>query len=168
MRHVLCAVLLCSFAAPAVADVDPAIVDAVKKVKPADYPSANAVTVINSQEVVYQADGQFTNTMHVARLVLTSEGKKEASTTSLYYTKDAEKMEVLSAQVVKKDGTVVQVTAKDIQDTEQSGEMNIYDPQGRALKVTVANLAVGDAVDITQASPAQWPFGMTVSAPMKK
>ena len=147
MRHVLCAVLLCSLASTASADVDPAILDAVKKVKPSDYPSANAVTIINSQSVVYQPDGQFTNTMHVARLVLTNEGKKEASTTSLYYTKDAEKMEVISAQVIKKDGTVVPL--KDFQDTEQSGEMNIYDPQGRALKVTVSNLAVGDAVDIT-------------------
>jgi hypothetical protein len=149
MRPVLCAVLLCSFVVPASADVDPAIHDAVKKVKPSDYPSANAVTIINSQDVVYQADGQFTNTMHVARLVLTNEGKKQASTTSLYYTKDAEKMEVLEAQVVKKDGSVLQVPAKDIQDTEQSGEMNIYDPQGRAVKVTVGSLAVGDAVDIT-------------------
>ena len=49
MRHVLCAVLLCSFVAPAVADVDPAVLDAVKKVKPSDYPSANAVTIISSQ-----------------------------------------------------------------------------------------------------------------------
>ena len=81
MRHVLCAVLLCSFVATASADVDPVILDAVKKVKPSDYPSANAVTVINSQAVVFQPDGQFTNTMHVARLVLTNEGKKQASTT---------------------------------------------------------------------------------------
>lgn len=157
MRHVLCAVLLCSFVAPASADVDPAVLDAVKKVKPADYPSANAVTIISSQQVVYQADGQFTNTMRSARLVLTNEGKKQASSTSLYYTKDAEKMEVLSAQVIKKDGKVVPVPAKDIQDTEQSGEMNIYDPQGRALKVTFANLAVGDAVDITYKLTRQLP-----------
>jgi len=154
MRHVrfrgaMCAVLLAAFATPAFADVEPSILDAIKKVKPADYPSANAVTIISSQQVVYQADGQFTNTMHQARLILTNQGKKEASSTSLYYTKDAEKMEVLSAQVIKKDGTVVTVAQKDIQDTEQSGEMNIYDAQGRALKVTFPNLAVGDVVDVT-------------------
>lgn len=149
MRPVLCAVLLCSLAAPAIADVDPTILDAIKKVKPTDYPSANAVTVINSQSVVYQADGQFSNTQHLARLVLTNEGKKEASSTSLYYTKDAEKMEVLSAQVVKKDGKVVPVDKKDIQDTEQLGEMNIYDPEGRAVRVTFGNIAVGDVVDVT-------------------
>src|SRR4029079_1081724 len=99
-------------------------------------------TIISSQDVVYQADGQFTNTMHVAQLVLTTDGKKQAATTSQYYTKDAEKMEVISAQVIKKDGTVVAVPKKDIQDTEQSGEANIYDPQGRAGYVTFANLAV--------------------------
>ena len=149
MRYVLCAVVVAAFAAPVFADVDPAIVDAVKKVKPSDYPSANAVTIISSQQVVYQPDGQFTNTMHAAQLVLTNEGTKQAASRSLYYTKDAEKMEVLSAQVIKHDGTVVKVPAKDIEDTEQSGEMNIYDPQGRAVKVTFANLAVGDAVDVT-------------------
>ena len=87
---------------------------------------------------MYQPDGQFTNTLHSAQLVLTNDGKTEAASRSLYYTKDAEKMEVLSAQVIKKDGTVVPVDKKDIQDTEQSGEVNIYDPQGRAVKVTFA------------------------------
>lgn len=149
MRHVLCAVVLAAFVTPAYAEVDPSILEAMKKVKPSDYPSANAVTIINSQQVVYQADGQFTNTMHSAQLVLTNEGKKQASSTSLYYTKDAEKLEVVSAQVIKKDGTVVPVDPKAIEDTEQSGEMNIYDPQGRAKKVTFPNLAVGDVADIT-------------------
>ena len=58
-------------------------------------------------------------------------------------------MEVLQAQVIKKDGKVVPVDKTSIQDVEQSGEANIYDPNGRALKVTFPNIAVGDVVDIT-------------------
>lgn len=131
------------------ADVDPVILDALKKVKPADYPSANGVTVISSQDVVYQKDGQFTNTMRVARLVLTNAGTKEFASSSHYYTKDAEKIEVLTAQVIKPDGAVVAVDKADIQDVEQSGEMNIYDPQGRAVKLTFKNLAVGDVVELS-------------------
>jgi transglutaminase-like putative cysteine protease len=138
-----------AIAVPASADVDPQITEAIHKVKPADYPSANTLSVISDQSVVYQPDGQFTNTAHIARLVLTTTGKSEVASQSLYYTKDAEKMEVLSAQVVKKDGTVIQVPKSDIQDVEQSGEMNIYDPQGRATKVTFAGIGVGDVVDIT-------------------
>ena len=149
MRRVLFAAVLLAIAVPVYADVDPQITDAIKKVKPSDYPSANSVIVIDDQSVVYQPDGQFTNTMHEARLVLTTTGKTESSTQSLYYTKDAEKMEVLSAQVIKKDGTVSPVDKKDIQDVEQSGEANIYDPQGRAVKVTFSNVAVGDVVDMT-------------------
>ena len=141
--------ILISIAAPAYADVDPQISDAIKKVKPKDFPSANVVTVINDQAVVYQADGQFTNTQHLARLVLTNAGKAEAASTSLYYTRDAEKMDVLLAQVVKPDGKVIAVDKKDIQDVEQSGEANIYDPQGRAVKVTLSGLAVGDVVDLS-------------------
>ncbi len=141
--------ILISVAAPVYADVDPQISDAIKKVKPKDFPSANVVKVINDQAVVFQADGQFTNTQHLARLVLTNAGKAEVASSSLYYTKDAEKMEVIAAQVVKPDGKVIAVDKKDIQDVEQSGEMNIYDPQGRSVKVTFSGVAVGDVVDVT-------------------
>ena len=152
MRQMLCAAIAVAIAAPAVvayAEVDPQILDAIKKVKPSDYPSANTVTVMNDQQIVYQQDGQFTATIHSARMVLTQAGKAEAASNSLYYAKDAEKMEVLSAQVVKADGKVIPVDKKDIQDVEQSGEMNIYDPNGRAIKVTFPNLAVGDVVDVS-------------------
>jgi len=121
----------------------------LKKVKAKDYPSANTVTVLNDQAVVYQLDGQFSNTQHVARLVLTPTGKTDAASSSLYYAKDAEKMEVLGAQVIKADGKVIPVDQKSIQDVEQSGEANIYDPNGRAMKVTFPNLQVGDVVDMT-------------------
>jgi hypothetical protein len=151
-----------AIAPPALADVDPRITDAIAKVKPADYPSANVVTVLNEQNVVYQADGQFSNTTHEAELVLTTAGKSEAASTSLPYAKDAEKLEVLLAQVVKKDGKVVPVDKKDIQDTEQSGAMNIYDPNGRAVKVTFGNLAVGDVAEVsyrlTRATPTRVGF----------
>jgi hypothetical protein len=149
MRRVLFTALLVAIAVPAYADVDPQITDALKKVKAKDYPSANSVTVLNDQSVVYQPDGQFTNTWHQAKIVLTAEGKAEAQTIQLYYTKDAEKVELVQAQVIKADGTVIPVDKKDFQDVEQGGEMNIYYPQGRAMKATINGLAVGDAVDYT-------------------
>jgi transglutaminase-like putative cysteine protease len=150
MKHLLCALAVVAVSSiPARADVDPATTEAIKKVKASDYPSANVVTIVASQDVVYQTDGQYTNTTRSAQLVLTSAGKAEVATSTHYYTKDAEKVEVVSAHVIKKDGTVVPISTADIQDVEQSGEANIYDPQGRALKITVANVAVGDTVDIT-------------------
>jgi hypothetical protein len=150
MRCVLVCLAVVAVAAPAFADdVDPQIRDAIAKVKPSDYPSANVVTVISDQQVVYDTDGKFTNTNHMARLVLTPAGKAEVATIPLAYARDAEKMEVLQARVVKKDGKVVPVAKSDIQDTEQSGDMNIYDPNGRAVKVTFSGVAVGDVVDVT-------------------
>jgi hypothetical protein len=149
MKSWLVATALCAIGGTALADVDPQILDALKKVKAKDYPSANTVTVLNDQAVVYQLDGQFTNTQHVARLVLTPTGKTEAASSSLYYAKDAEKMAVIAAQVIKPDGKVIPVDQKSIQDVEQSGEANIYDPNGRAMKVTFPNLQVGDVVDMT-------------------
>jgi transglutaminase-like putative cysteine protease len=152
MRGLLSAVVLCALAGSttmASNEVDPAIGDAIRKIKPADYPSAHTVAVIESQDVVYQTDGQYTNTMRSAHLVLTTEGRAELATITRYYTKDAEKMQILAARVIKPDGTAVPFDPKDVKDVEQSGEMNIYDPQGRALKLTFKNLAVGDVVDVT-------------------
>jgi transglutaminase-like putative cysteine protease len=157
MRRVLGVVVVPAFVValaassevPAAAAVDPAVVAAMKKVKASDYPSANTVAIVDSQAVVFQPDGQFTNTMRSVTMALTPEGKAEASSATIYYTRDAEKVEVLTAQVVKADGSAVPVPAKDIQDTEQSGEMNIYDPVGRAVKITFAGLAVGDAVEVS-------------------
>ena len=133
----------------AAAAVDPRILDAIESVKAADYPGANSAVVIDSQSIVFQSDGQFSATVREARLVLTSEGMAEAASASLSYAKDSETMEVLSAQVIKRSGSVINVDPKDIQDVEQSGEANIYDPEGRAVKVTFPNLAVGDVGDLT-------------------
>jgi hypothetical protein len=127
---------------------DPKIVEAIKQIKPADYPSANKVALLDSQHVVFQKDGTFQNTIHSIDLVLTPDGREAAASHTLYYTKDAEVYEIKTARVIKKDGTTIDVPAKDILDTEQGGEMNIYDPQGRAKKITIQGLAVGDAVEI--------------------
>jgi transglutaminase-like putative cysteine protease len=149
MRNVLPVVLgLLASSAALAAPPDPAIVEQIKKIKPADYPSANTVSLLDRQDVVYQKDGTFTNTRHAIDLVLTADGRQSAASQTFYYTKDAEAYEITIARVIKHDGTVVEVPAKDILDTEQSGEANIYDPEGRAKKITVQGLAVGDAVEI--------------------
>src|SRR5262245_33525846 len=126
-----------------------ALLATLPKVNPSDYPSANTILIQNDQAVVYQADGQFTNTLHEIKMVLTPTGKSEAATMAIDYTKDAEKVEVVSAQVIKADGSVIKVPASAMKDTEQTGDMNIYDPQGRALRITFEGLAVGDATDVT-------------------
>jgi hypothetical protein len=149
----LCLALALALMIPAgavrAADVDPAILKAIKTIKPSDYPSANSVLLASEQSVVYQVDGQFTNTGHLVRLVLTPEGKSEAAAMPLNYTRDAEKMEVLTARVIKASGEIVPVGPSGIKDTEQSGEANIYDPMGRSLQVTFEGVSVGDAVEIS-------------------
>src|SRR5215470_7992495 len=149
MRILPVTVVVIGASGSAVAGVDPDVLAAMKKVKPSDYPSANTLAIRNDQAVVYQANGQYTNTIHSVQLVLTQAGKASAASISWPYAKDGEKLEVLTAQVIKPDGKTIAVAKKDIQDTEQGGEMNIYDPNGRAVKVTFSGLAVGDAVEAT-------------------
>lgn len=149
MRNMLGVFVLVGWTTAAwAAPPDPAIVEQIKTIKATDYPSANTVSLLARQDVVFQKDGTFKNTMHQIELVLTADGREQSASHTLYYTKDAESYDIKIARVIKKDGTVVEVPAKDILDTEQSGEANIYDPQGRAKKITIQGLAVGDAVEI--------------------
>jgi transglutaminase-like putative cysteine protease len=148
MRKLITLAVVCGSSTAWAAPPDPAIVDSIKTIKPADYPSANTVTLLDRTDVVFQKDGTFNSTVHSIDLVLTADGRTSAASHTLYYTKDAEAYEIKTARVIKRDGTIVDVPAKDILDTEQGGEMNIYDPQGRAKKITFQNLAVGDAVEV--------------------
>jgi hypothetical protein len=149
MRRLLFLATTLAATSTARADVDPRITDAIAKLKPSDYPSANVVAVVADESIVYQPDGQFVDTQHDARLALTTEGKSEIASVSVPYTKDSGRVDVLVARVIKKDGRIVDVDKKDIQDTEQSGEENMYDPNGRAVKITLSNVAVGDVVETT-------------------
>ena len=137
-------VALLTIATPAFADD----VAAIQKVKPSDYPSANVVLLYSDQDVVYEKDGSFANTEHYLQVALTPAGKTYSGSTELYYTKDAEAIDVEIARVIKKDGRIVDVPRASFQDTEQSGEANIYDPNGRALKITFPGVDVGDAVEM--------------------
>jgi transglutaminase-like putative cysteine protease len=141
--------LLPAVASAATSDVDPAVLAQMHKVKPADYPSANVVDLVADQAVVYQPDGQFSNTEHWISMVVTQAGKDEFAASTLDYAKDAETLDILVARVIKPDGTVIPVPDSAIKDTEQTGDANIYDPNGRAKKITFGGLAVGDAVELT-------------------
>lgn len=140
------AALLCA-AVPARASSS--LVDKLKEVKASEFPSANTVLVVDDQSVVYQASGKFAITVHEVRKLLTPAGVHAADSTSLDYEKGAETLDVVSARVIKHGGKIIPVPSSDIQNTEQSGAMNIYDPNGRAVKITYPDLAVGDAVDLT-------------------
>ncbi len=139
--------------------VDPQTLAALKGVKPSDYPTASSIAVFERQAVVYQTDGQYSNTAHSLRIVVTNAAKDDESTASIAYSKGDEKLDILTAQVIKPDGTVTPVPPGAIQDTETSGDENIYDPNGRSVKITFANLAVGDAIDLeyrlTRLSPTR-------------
>src|SRR5262249_59872438 len=67
---------------------DSSLVAAIRRLKPADYPSANSVLVLEQQSVVYQADGQFANTMRTVRLVLPPARKQAAAAAPLAYAQD--------------------------------------------------------------------------------
>ena len=131
------------------AAVEPALLKAIQSAKASDYPSANSVLVRDEQSIVYQTSGQYTATFRWVQVVLTPEGKSAVASMPINYTKDAEKAEVVSARVIKASGEVVPVGPSGIKDTEQSGEMNIYDPMGRSLQVTFEGVSVGDATDVT-------------------
>ncbi len=144
----LLAAVVVATATPALAEVDPAVMEALKSLKASDYPNANAVVLLESQSVVYQADGTQTTDVHEVSAALTPTGKDHIGSTAINFARDAEKVDIRLARVIKPDGTVLPVSEENITETELSGHANIYDPNGRSMKVVFAGVDVGDAVEV--------------------
>ena len=146
MRLAAAALTLLSIAGTARADVDPQITDALKKVKAKDYPGANAVTIISDQSVVYQPDGQFTNTNHIARIALTTTGK--AAMQTLDFPADVVGNNMFYASV-RTQGTQASqgmsniVTVKAVDDTPQCTLVKMVAP------TNTQNLVMGTATALT-------------------
>jgi transglutaminase-like putative cysteine protease len=166
MKRALVLVLLAGVTAPAAAHADavsPDVLAAIKSVKASDYPSANSVTVLDSQYTAYQADGRYQTTTDGVRLVLTNDGRDDVAHASVAYVTDYDHLENLSARVIKADGTVVPIPDSAIQDEAGSAEtsaINIYGPNNRTKEIDFPDLDVGDATEVT--------YTDVVDAPMRE
>ncbi len=111
----------------------------------------NADTLIIDEQVVttVEKDGSFVSKQYLLMKVLTERGKKELSSQRFPYHKRYNKVKLIMARVIHKDGTWEEVDENRIKDQTmaETQQMNIYEENFRELRVEFPSLSIGDAVE---------------------
>ena len=113
------------------------------------YPDANAVVIKDNRQVKFEEDGTYVDRTSRLVKILTEQGKRSNAEAGFDYTLQYDTLKIVSAQVIKPDGSVIEVTDDMIDDVTHPAlaAMNIYDAKVRVLKITFKGLEVGDAVE---------------------
>ena len=113
------------------------------------YPDSDDVLLDDYIQVEYQPDGTSTNWDDTAIKVLTEKGKRNNRTLSLNYDVAYGTSTFTRVQVIKPDGSVVEVDiaaqSKEMVDPSQMSA-NIYNPNSKVLKLSVPGLEIGDTL----------------------
>ncbi len=113
------------------------------------YPNADDVMVDNYILSKYNPNGTSTTWDDTFVKILTEKGRRAHQSLSFHYSLPYSTVELKLLELVKKDGTVVQIgvaaNSKIMIDSSQMGA-NIYNPNNKLLTVNVPGLEVGDLV----------------------
>ena len=124
--------------------------DLIKKVGGKDqYPDANALVISDKTDIEYQSNGQALTRNYGLVKILTQAGLEDNGEHRAEYYRTYDTVRIVTARVIKEDGTVIDVPddmIKDINSTA-SEEMNIYEPDGKTKVITFKNLEIGDCVE---------------------
>ncbi|HWC59268.1 MAG TPA: DUF3857 domain-containing protein, partial [Verrucomicrobiae bacterium] len=113
------------------------------------YPNCDSATVEARGVRDYHADGTGLCQDETFTKILTEKGKRENRQLSFGFMLPYQTVEVTKLEVLKPDGTAVQVdiaanSKESIDDSQMA--MNIYDPNVRVLSVSIPQLEIGDVV----------------------
>lgn len=142
-------VLLLSFSLAMAAGVSPEKIAQLASITAEKYPDANAVVVTDNRSVKFEEDGTYLDRSSKLVKILTEQGKRSNAEAGFDYTLQYDTLKIVSARVIKPDGSVIEVTDEMIDDVTHPAlaAMNIYDAKVRVLKITFKGLEVGDAVE---------------------
>lgn len=111
------------------------------------YPDADDVLIDDFVQVTYETDGTSETWDDMAVKILTEKGKRDNRTLTLRFDTAYGTNCFTRVQVIKPDGTVVEVDiaaqSKVMVDPEQMGS-NIYNPNDKVLTLSVPGLEIGD------------------------
>ena len=113
------------------------------------YPNAHDLLVDDHILVQYETDGRSVMWDDTVVKVLTEKGKEEGKALSFYFTLPYSEAFVALLQVIKPDGTVVDVDVKGqsrVMVDRSQMSANIYNPNSKILQVGVPDLEVNDMV----------------------
>ena len=112
-----------------------------------NYPNADTVLVDSAIKFLYNPDGTYVQVHDYASKALTQAGADASKVLTSYYDTSYARAKISLVQVLKPTGeTVTLDLASCTQDMTEVSQMdsNIYNPNSRLIKVTVAELQPGD------------------------
>lgn len=116
---------------------------------PEKYPNANAVAAFDRTLVEFDDTGAYKEYGHSLLKILTDEGLDEHGDLSFIYHRRYGTVDIVTARVIKKDGT--EIIVGDDLITEGTppmlAGMNIYETDFRQKTIVFPNLEVGDAIE---------------------
>ena len=113
------------------------------------YPDADAVVLDYTVSIQYNADGTYFQVADNSLKILTEKGAEKHRVVSSWYYSSYSRAKVPLVQIIKPDGTRVEVDLKyNTKEITESSDMdsNIYSPDSRVINVTVPGLEVGDVL----------------------
>jgi transglutaminase-like putative cysteine protease len=116
---------------------------------PQEHPDANSIAGLDETYVDLDASGAFEQFNHAFTKILTDEGRDANGSASFIYHRRYGSVEIVTARVVKADGTEIAVGEDLITDgtPPEISAMNIFESEMRQLTVVFPGLEVGDAVE---------------------
>ncbi len=127
--------------------------DMLKKINNAgsskEYKNADTLIIDEKIATTVEKDGSFVSEQYFLMKVLTERGKKELSSQRFPYHKRYNKVKLLMARVIHKNGSWESVDKNKIKDQTmaETQQMNIYEENFRELRVEFPPLSIGDAVE---------------------
>ncbi len=113
------------------------------------YPDANAIVILDKTDVTFQDDGTGTSRNYSLVKILTQSGLESYGEYQAGYYRAYDTVLILTARVIKADGSAVDVPddmIKDINSTVTE-EMNVYEPDAKVKVITFKNLEIGDCIE---------------------
>ena len=116
---------------------------------PEEHPDANSITGFDHTYIEFDETGAYQEYNHTFTKVLTEEGRDDNGSVSMTYHRRYGAIEILTARVVKADGTEI-VVGEDLitEGTPPAvSAMNIFEADFREVSVVFPGLEVGDAIE---------------------
>lgn len=115
------------------------------------YPDADTVLVEDFIYSKYEKDGTSVTWGDWVSKVLTEKGKETSRTVSMHYNSSYAKAEFVLVQIIKPNGEIINADlgrqSQEMIDPSQMSS-NIYDPNNKILRVTLADLEPGDLIRV--------------------
>ena len=113
------------------------------------YPDAEDIVLDSVTFERYEEDGTSVTYDDTYTKILTEKGRRNAATDSMYFNVSYGTNEIIAAEILKPDGSVVEIDLdRNMSVMTDSGSMgdNIYDPHDKIMRVSYPGLEVGDVV----------------------